>query len=222
MLSTKKFTIEPYSEPLLINNKYKLNFGEYIFKNACKNFFINSYGYTFTDNADSLNSGDLFVILLANFFRDYSQDGCIKYLEFIKIKLVKLKEKNVKIIWLGCGAQTNIESKLFIINPKIINLVKEIISLCEIQKIGVRGKFTNELLNNYNIPNKILGCPSIFYKKIIIKPHCKTNHPKIIISPTFGSRIHKEFYTLLKFSILNKTKIFFNLNTHYLQFAIPL
>lgn len=209
MNSKKKFTIEPFSKPLLINNKYKLNFGEYLFKDACKKFFIDQYEYEWSDNTSNLKAGDLFVILLANFFRDYNQDGCIQYLEFIKKKIVALKKKNVKIIWLGCGAQTYIESKIFSIDSKIINLLSEIISICGIQKIGVRGKFTNLLLNNYNIPNKILGCPSIFYSKIKIKPPCKTNKPKIIVSPTFGSRVYEEFYTLLKFSRINKTKILF-------------
>lgn len=168
-----------------------------------------SYDMIHSDDINKLKENDLFIILLANFFRDYNQDGCIKYLEYLKIKIIELRKKNVKIIWLGCGAQTTIESNLFDIDNKIISLVLDIIKISEIKNIGVRGLFTNKLLNYYNIPNKVLGCPSIFYKEIKVKPKCLTDNIKIVVSPTFGSRIYDEFYKTLKFSIINKTQIYF-------------
>lgn len=131
---------------------YNINIGEHLFRHGAK-IMLRDHQCI---RENELICGDFFIILISNCIT-------IMHTEFIKQlrdKCEKYKKKGINIIFMGCGSQANI-NEITYLTDEFVDALKRI---TDGNTIGVRGKYTQDLMNRYSINSMILGCPSIFCK----------------------------------------------------------
>lgn len=131
---------------------YNINIGEHLFRYGAKIMLRNHQRI----NENELTEGDFFIILISNCITSKH----IELIKYLRDKCEKYKNRGINVIFMGCGSQAGINEKIYLTDEFVDSLKK----ITDGNVIGVRGKFTHDLLERYSVNNMILGCPSIFCK----------------------------------------------------------
>jgi len=151
----RSLRIEIGDDSETVSKKSGLNFGNLLFQYACKNLISGDFlgiGINSTWDIERIKSEcDKIIFPSANFINEESDFGI--FADF-------LEKLDLPIISIGLGAQNDLT------NRKEINLKKGTRRLIEIladksNVIGVRGEYTQSVLNRMGIKNtQVIGCPS--------------------------------------------------------------
>lgn len=140
---------------------------------------------------------DMLILSLANMISPYFKlsDDFINSLEKTKIP----------ICIFSIGIQVNKISELK--DMIISDTAKRILKLSDKSGtiIGLRGEITKIYLDKIGIKNtQVIGCPSLFYKKIIPKKIDNYNPSNILVSGSFNGNWRNELMNIFKFGVDHK------------------
>lgn len=146
--------------------------------------FISNYKF-YEDNYDIL------ILSMANMISSSFQlsDDFLSTLEQIKIP----------ICIFSIGIQANTVSELS--EMKMSESAKRVLKIAEKSgtTIGLRGYITEEYLSKHGIKNtEVIGCPSLFYKKVI-PSKIEKKEKKILLSGSFNGFWRKPLFDIYKF-----------------------
>jgi hypothetical protein len=148
------------------------NTGNYFFETAVKKQLYGTQ--TVTSFREIPVNAEKLVLSMSNFMSPHTDLGPIAdNIERLKIK---------QIVMIGAGAQSNSYSEPVNLTKGTERFLKVISERSE--SIGIRGHFTNEVLEKYGIINgEVIGCPSIFMnldRDFTVSKEKLPSEPKIV------------------------------------------
>jgi len=176
------------------------------------NHIQNIYEYDFTHadkDIDFINNEctHVFLILQDQIRIIESYNLQLPYLSIINF--IKKLNKPVIIAGLGMNSLDDYDKDFHKkLNPELINFLKFLSDNCI--EIGIRGHFTEEILNNLDIKNiNVIGCPSFYEmgRNRVLTKKKKINDSKILLSSSFHSKLlnnnHQIMQCLAEEKIIN-------------------
>ncbi|WP_257281355.1 polysaccharide pyruvyl transferase family protein [Endozoicomonas sp. ISHI1] len=171
------------------------NTGNYFFETAVKKQLS---GMEVISSFNELPKGaDKLVLSMSNFMSPHTDLGPIAD---------NIERLNVKqIVMIGAGAQANSYTEEVKLTKGTERFLKVIANRSE--TIGVRGNFTNNLLEEYGVTNgEVIGCPSIFMnldRNFKVNKSALPNSPKLVTHYTPTGHYRDNIAHINNFAIEN-------------------
>ena len=205
-----RWTYEPYYDFSSYNDaEFDWNIGELLFAQSAKRLFP---PYHQAQAATDLKKGDTYAIVVSNVLNPWSEG-------WSQETLAKLEEVNPdsSVVVICMGAQAPSTDTTIDLPDPTISLLKKIAQRSS--SIGVRGRYTQQLLERYGIPSRVVGCPSLLFSPIPVenlRQHKETIQ-KIAVGATLYSDNPVIQHSLLWFMLKNQGDYFIQTEKEFLD-----